>query len=405
MELRLAAEVSEMDLPAGMISWYALNHEMNLKEAGRNVDRFRSLGLEFLPIDSTAGDGSITERMYDARAAALAHLNFFEGDPIICWLDSDLEFSALVPNGRGVKVNQPWPWLHMVWYHWLTSDSIDVVVGDVTGDSPVPASSTVLTNLRDMISNQNGEIVKGIRWEMRDPAYDLSELVRPEVNFPALPLNEWGSGIDKLEALLWKGTLNRPLVATENILSNPHRPWYVRGGVTVVYNRKVMLKGTPRFTCDGIVVRRGDSFWALKSVAIENYRLGQFPFPLLHRRTSFDGAHESLLESFQHRLCSDLIGAASLKGTVAWLDDIEKHELAIHLRIAIQLRTEKSISLLNEALKQVRSSNGALKMNDRNTLVTCIESSLGRIRNLDAVAASMELAEQISHYFEASDDV
>jgi hypothetical protein len=37
--------------------------------------------------------------------------------------------------------------------------------------------------------------------------------------------------------------------------------------------------------------------------------------------------------------------------------------------------------------------------------VTCIESSLGRIRNLDAVAASMELAEQISHYFEASDDV
>lgn len=393
-ELYHAADVSGTNLPDGLLSWHALNHELSSCSLSRIKERMARAGAQFVGIgDAHAGDDA-TSRMYDARSAAQSYVDNLPGDPIICWLDSDLEFSALVQDGDLLTIKQPWPWVHMVWYQSQYGEPVDVAVGDVTGDPPIPSSSTLLTNLMDLA--QKGEETNGSRWSIRDPAYDLSEIDRPKVRFPSIG-TQWTADPHITQALLWRGTLNRPLVASPTILSRPHRPWFVRGGVTVVFNRAVMQTPTPRFVFAGRKIRRGDSFWLVRNLKKHGFTAGHFPFPLLHRRTHSDTAAEEMATSFRSRFFADLFGAAALKGAVV-SNTQHGDSLHHHVQSALRTRASRSANVLNQSLRTLAQLNGTLNESEAEQIHRTLTETLSELASLDLHRAAEELSEQIEQY-------
>lgn len=398
-ELNMALETSNIHLLQGMFSWHAMNHELDPTTIYHIAQRLRKVGANFNAIgDEHVGDDQ-TSKMYDARANVQSYAKALEGDPIICWLDSDLEFSALVQDGNRLSVKQPWPWIHMVWHYALNNKYVDFAVGDVTGDPPIPSSSTILTNLRDLA--QIGELSNGERWSIRDPAYDLSEQDRPRGRFPPID-QDWGGG-DLANLMLWKGTLNRPIVASATVLNKPHRPWYVRGGITVVFNRSVLNESTPRFICSGQSIRRGDSFWLIRILMGKGFTAGHFPFPMLHRRSSTVRDSSELVQSFQSRFFADLFGTAALKGTV---QSLEKGGDYLHdcIEKALQSRTSRSVNVLSEALETLSLVNGELSESDFTLINEALTNTIAKLKSVDIEGAALELHEQIHQFLEVKSD-
>ena len=399
LELKMATEISGVKLAPGLLSWYAMNHELEPSTISHIAQRLRELGASFNAI----GDGHVgndqTSKMYDARANVQSYAKTLKDDPIICWLDSDLEFSALVQDGNRLSVKQPWPWIHMVWHYALNNKDVDFAVGDVTGDPPIPPSSTILTNLRDLA--QIGELSNGGRWSIRDPSYDLSEQDRPRVRFPPID-QDWGGG-DLANLMLWKGTLNRPLVASATVLNKPHRPWYVRGGITVVFNRSVLNESTPRFICSGQSIRRGDSFWLIRMLMVKGFTAGHFPFPMLHRRSSTVRDSSELMQSFQSRFFADLFGAAALKGTVQSFD---KRADNLHdcIEKALQSRASRSVNVLSEALETLPLVNGVLSEADFTLINEALTNTIAKLKSVEIEGIALELHEQIHQFLEVEND-
>ena len=398
-ELEMALQSSNIPLPQGMLSWHAMNHELDSSTITHIAQRLRALGAGFNAIgDEHVGDDQ-TSKMYDARENVQSYAKAIKDDPIICWLDSDLEFSALVQDGNRLSVKQPWPWIHMVWYYSLNNEDVDFAIGDVTGDPPIPSSSTILTNLRDLA--QIGELSNGGRWSIRDPAYDLSEQDRPGGRFPPID-QEWGGG-GLASLILWNGTLNRPLVASATVLNKPHRPWYVRGGITVVFNRSVLKESTPRFICTGQSIRRGDSFWLIRIMMEKGFTAGHFPFPMLHRRSSTVRASSELVQSFETRFFADLFGAAALKGTV---QSLERGNDYLHdcIEKALKSRASRSVNVLSEALETLSLVNEELSELDFALINKALTNTITKLKSVDLAGAALELYEQINQFLEAGND-
>ena len=400
LELTKAVKFTGVKLPSGLLTWHALNHGLDSDALAIIIRNLRAVGAELIPTGNVHLGLDKTSRMIDAREAVQSHIDSIDDNPIICWLDSDLEFSALVTDGDELQVRQPWPWIHMVWHQWLTQDEVDIMVGDVTGDSPIPSSSTIRTNLSDLAPIH--EETNGARWSIRDPAYDLSEISRPDVRFPSIG-SQWSAGFDMLQLLLWKGTLNRPLVASKEILLEPHRPWFVRGGVTVVFNRSAMNTPTPRFQSNGITVRRGDSFWLVRNLHLHGYKAGHFPFPLLHRRSQTRETEDELICSFRSRFFSDLFGAAALKGTVRSLSQ-DRNTLRVELHFAVHSRTKQSRQMLEEAIATLKIVNGSISASDSLVVERALVETIHKLDRIDLDGVIDDLSTKISHYFEAKTD-
>jgi len=400
LELSRAIELSGIELPEAILSWHAINHNLDLRKSEEVVRRLNSLGASFVPSGHSNSTTPSVSMMIDSRDSVQEYVDSIEHDPIICWLDSDLEFSTLIADGNEVKVRQPWPWVHMVWNEWTIRSDVDILVGDVTGDPPVPASSTILTNLRDLA--QLGRLTDSSRWSIRDPSYDLSEIHSSDACFPAISGN-WLEGSKIIEALLWKGTLNRPLVASSNVLLEPHRPWFVRGGVTVVFNRDVMRTPTPRFVVNGVTARRGDSFWLIRNVILNGFVSGHFSFPLLHRRTHKSEGVEELISSFESRLLSDLLGASALKGTSNTLGN-DNSSLVKEIRSALSIRVMQSRRVLSGAMETMRFVKEEIPNPEFGIILGALSKSLGNLDELDVEDSINIMSTQISDYLEVDEN-
>ena len=394
LELSKAFEISGVKLPQGILSWHALNHNLDLKKIEGLVSKLNSLGADFVTFGNSKSTTTSVSMMFDSRDSVQEYVDSIEDDPIICWLDSDLEFSALIADGNEVKVGQPWPWIHMVWNEWIIQGDADFLIGDVTGDPPVPASSTILSNLRDLAKIDT--MADSSRWSIRDPSYDLSEIDSSDAYFPAITGN-WLDGIQITEALLWKGTLNRPLVASSNVLIETHRPWFVRGGVTVVFNRDVMKTPTPRIVIDGVTARRGDSFWLIRNTVLHRFDSRHFPFPLLHRRTHKNEGFEELISSFESRLLSDLFGASALKGTSNSLGKDDSN-LVNEIGSAVSTRIIKTRRVLLEAMKTLYFVKEEMSNNEFDVILKALRKSLEKLNRLDVENSINTMAIQITHY-------
>jgi hypothetical protein len=226
----------------------------------------------------------------------------------------------------------------------------------------------------------------------------LSEIAKPDVLFPQCK-GIWSSQLDILESILWKGTLNRPLVASQDILSQPHRPWFVRGGLTIVFNREAMSTSTPRFKYMGFTARRGDSYWLVYNIQNMGFNVGNFPFPLLHCRGDLNSNGVELIQSFRSRFFGDFFGAASLKGTISSLND-SMSGLEEHIYSAISARATRSREVFELALSELKVLNGAISSSESALIEQALIETLCELNGMDLKKVGNVLCLQIAEYLE-----
>lgn len=398
LELQMGLEVSKIDLPSGLVTWYALNSERDESSQTNWSTKFSDVGLTLsFSSPSITGD-TATERMYDARKAVQDFSQTLEGDPIICWLDSDLSYNTLVATKDGVAVQCPWPWLHMVWYLEQKYPLADLLVGDYTGDVPLPASSTLYTNLMDYIHSPTNVEPD---WSMRDPAYDLTGESRLECIFPELK-GHWNQDFPIDVKLLWHGTYSRPLVSNHAILSNPHKHRNVRGGNTIIFNLDLMKIPTPRFSFNSLMLRRGDSMWLTKVLSM-GYESKHAPFPLLHFRGDFSGSISELISNFIHRSISDLIGASILKSIIQLQNKVISDYTSLFTDV-FETRISKLRSLMVDCkiiLKSYKSETESIHLRYVLEAITRLIEELEKI-SVEEISSSF-LLQHVVNYMEVEE--
>tara|TARA_B100000683_G_scaffold198744_2_gene191882 strand:- start:1702 stop:3075 length:1374 start_codon:yes stop_codon:yes gene_type:complete len=395
-ELEVAEGLFAIHKANERFQWHAMNHDLSNEQSELLQQKFSKLGAKFITLNDDSEFQNTTAGMYDARKVVQEYVISSDSNPIVCWLDSDLVNSVMVHDENCLKKIQLWPWIHMVWFAWLCRPEIDVWVGDVTGDAPVPASSTIHSNLKDLMNS--GPTAGSERWKLRDPAYDYSEIENANLPFPPI-----GKGLDDsndlTEDLLWKGTVYRPLVANEEILQKPHRPWYVRGGVTILFNLELMKTKTPRFRFKDFQLRRGDSFWIVKNKLIFNIKIGHWKFPLLHNRVELNCSSDELISLFYNRFVGDFLAACCLKSYVdghGW----ERESFREHFRRKLEVRANKVKSDIQGSISLLQSfETGSVKFSEltvQNALVL-IHSFLNTFKIDDVLNC---VSEQLFGYME-----
>lgn len=276
-----------------------------LQENDCHIQRLENSGVKFTfeECNSSSGISELT----NARECAMQFIRNLpkDDDPIILWLDDDLAFDALVIQNSEVRLSRPWSFFHEVWRYHEMYPGVEIGLGDVTGAPPLPASSTLHTNLVDLSASICGAAsrIDIDRWTEMDYYYDLSDHNRN--------LEPWSFPSHNLEPeeMLWNllevGTLARPLVVSNPSLTI-QQGRYVRGGNTIVFNSRWLNEiDHPK------IPRRGDSIWALM-VQNSGGQLGHFPIPLRHiREKKISGWTPGKIKSeWLRRLKVDLIGAS-----------------------------------------------------------------------------------------------
>jgi hypothetical protein len=237
--------------------------------------------------------------------------------PIVLLLDDDLAFDALVSGPTGLELGTPWPWLPALWAYHDAHPDIDVAVGGVSGAPPLPASSTLVTNLFDLDAALHGRPTydAATRWSEVDHYYDLSPVRAVRDPYPLLEPLPNGSAL--LDALMIHGTLARPLVATPTTLAQSRPAPIVRGGNTVVFEPRWLRLPHPQARLGELRLRRADTVWAQAAVSLHDCRLGQLPWPLRHLRDE-RGFTTKAAVRWRERLLADLGGVGLYRGIERW---------------------------------------------------------------------------------------
>lgn len=395
LELEKANEITTSKLPNGLFQWHALNHTLKESKVVEIKNRFKLNRASFISVSEFYHHTNSSEEMYDARDSVRAYVESKSENPIVCWLDSDLIFSTLIPKDGALEIIQTWPWLHMVWHYWRKFPEVDVWVGDVTGDPPIPASSTIYSNLLDLTNTNN--TMGSERWEIRDPAYDFSDL--NEMNKPFPPIeSDWCHLTDINEILLWGGTLFRPLVASKNILIKPHRPWFVRGGVTVLFSKRALNQKTPRFHYGRYALRRGDSFWVVKSKLVHGLVIKHWPFPLLHKRRSTGLNMPDLVQSFHDRYVGDLIAACCLKSLIISMES--EIDFQVQFRDNLIKRGAQAIDLFKQCKDLLTDLDDETFDYDRLYLNSALEYLINTTQQIDYYDVAEHVSQQVIQFME-----
>ena len=69
LELQMGLEVSKIDIPSGLVTWYALNSELDESSQTNWSTKFSDVGLTLSFSSPSITGNTATERMYDARKA------------------------------------------------------------------------------------------------------------------------------------------------------------------------------------------------------------------------------------------------------------------------------------------------------------------------------------------------
>ena len=395
-ELEIAESLFAIHESNKRFQWHAMNHNLSNEQSELLQFKFSKLGARFITLNGELEFQNTTTGMYDARKEVQEYVTSSDSNPIVCWLDSDLVNLVLVHDQNRLKKIQLWPWIHMVWLAWLRQPEIDVWVGDVTGDAPVPASSTIHSNLKDLMNS--GPTAGPERWNLRDPAYDYSEINNPNLPFPPLS-DALEDASDLTEHLLWKGTVYRPLVANKEILENPHRPWFVRGGVTILFNLESMKTKTPRFRFDEFQLRRGDSFWILKNKLKLDIRIEHWRFPLFHNRVKLNCSLDGLINSFCNRFVGDFIAACCLKSyTEGYHTDLVSFQERFSKKL--ELRASKVRSDIQGSMSLFQSLETGSANFSEGTVQNALLSVLSFMNTFNIGDVVKDVSEQLFDYME-----
>ena len=244
----------------------------------------------------------------------------------ICWiLDDDSRLDNRTEHGDGPPFTSLLASLSK-----MRALGVDVVLGSVTGDPPIPPGSTVRTQLVDLYHNLTwlagldaGAALpdrradnRAARGAARDYYYDLSRrdthhLEWPFWLTPAQPGEQIGCAfarmVESLPRILAGQGVFRPLLLDlpfDSIASM--RPSVQRGTNTFVFDCAAFTDFpnlAPRFAGD--VLRRSDMIWALLNRYAGGRRLVSATLPVRHDRSD-----EPPLENDLGRLVPDIRGYA-----------------------------------------------------------------------------------------------
>lgn len=305
--------------------------------------------------------------------------------PIVLVLDDDLGFDALLSGASGMCAGAPWPWFHAVWAFHEAHPDVDVGLGDVTGAPPVPASSTLATNLRDLEHAVLGLPGRGdaARWSELDYYYDLAESpVDPRAH--TAPPGWHADDARLLDALMVHGMLFRSVVATPTTVARERRDRVVRGGNTIMFHPRWLERSHPLPRLGALRLRRGDTIWVQAAISLHHCRVRHFPFPLHHFR---DGASWSSSgpRAWQERLIGDLGGAGVYRGLERW----RRRRRWIRVDQVVDAGSEVREEILRRRARVARALERAVAVSRRNVSRVPVLEEVAAVagEGLDAIGA------------------
>lgn len=345
--------------------------------AGQGVEVVRRPALA--TAESSIADG----RRALIHAAANLEL---DDDPIVLLLDDDLAFDALYSGPEGVELGAPWAWLPAVWAFHARHPDCDVALGGVTGAPPLPASSTLATNLFDLEAALRGwpTSTSAERWSEVDHYYDLSPVRTVSVAYSMLGPEPRGPAL--LDALMIHGTVARPLVATPTTLARARPATIVRGGNTIVFDRKWLTLPHPQAQLGGLRLRRADTIWTQAATSLYGCEVGQFSLPLRHLRAE-TGWTERSASRWRERLLADLGGVGLYRGLERWrtrsawqrIDELV--HAANDIVDCVAARRAQVVQVLGEARRRCAAMLGARP--ELETVGDAIDGGLAAIVDLE----------------------
>jgi hypothetical protein len=332
------------------------------------IKRLQKSGVEFRFEEYNSS--SDISKLNNARECALNFIRYLskEDNPIILWLDDDLAFDTLTVSRNQVHLSHPWSYFHEVWYYHENLPEIDIGLGDVTGAPPLPASSTLLTNLIDLEAHFCNIPTRddNERWDEVDYYYDLSDEPKGSTKPWPISQRETRNTEDILWSLIEVGSLARPLVANSSTLAIK-KERYIRGGNTIIFNSHWLdVVDNPK------IPRRGDTIWALK-VRKGGGSLGHFPIPLRHIRDPMTEGWtpQGAKSNWLRRLKVDIIGASFQRWYANPMSTLSPEEI-----------------LVNRCKKQLQIFESAIG------LTTRIPEDIGNVMN-DFIASGKKLVAEL----------
>lgn len=320
------------------------------------ADALASAGLEV--VRRAATDGA-ADSIAAGRRASLAMLDQLDCSdmPIVALLDDDLAFDALLSGPTGVERCAAWPWLPALWHFHAAHPDLDVALGGVTGAPPLPASSTLATNLHDLDAALHGHPTydAAARWSEDDYYYDLSPVRSVDRPYPLVEALPDAGGL--VDALMIHGTLARPLVATPTTLARARPAPIVRGGNTLVFNPAMLRLPHPEPRLARLRLRRADTLWTQAAVSLHGCRLGQLPWPLRHVRDA-RGFDAQTRRWWCERLLADLAGVGLYRGVerlrarATWHRADALRSARADVLATMAERREQVVVALDEALRR-----------------------------------------------------
>jgi len=280
-------------------------------------------------------------------------------NPIIWFLDDDLQFRQLgINKSEMLELNHHQNLFEEAWSYHERHPNTAASLGGVTGCPPLPASSSLLCNIRDLLASLNGELEiedDSNRWDIPDHYYDLSEHAgRKNTVFPN---SNWGKQIDFKDSILCHGMLFRPIVLTSLAASMPESERLVRGGNSIIYDLSTFVSNPyPTLELRGIRTRRGDSVWSCLNTFLDGNQILSHNMKLHHGRSSISW-NEDEKERFINRMLADLYGASFYR-TIAVMyaeGQFEDCSDLLHLASVLYLTIKHRAQRHSETLKKAKT--------------------------------------------------
>jgi glycosyltransferase involved in cell wall biosynthesis len=231
-------------------------------------------------------------------------------NPVYWIIDDDIDFKAISIDETRFQLFD------------LINENInrtDAIIGGISNDPPIPALSTIRTQLVDFFHSYETPVNEGCFSINQKPDYyyDLSDLHSDHLETP-IPKSE----IDERDLhLIFSGkAVSRPALQRE--LKSEHKTITRRGANTIVLNREVLrLYPVINLEVNHKFARRGDLTWALFNQVLSNKKFIEHTFCINHNRpiSKFD------LEKELDKSAYDIIGYAFNKSVFKVIEDIKKN--------------------------------------------------------------------------------
>lgn len=335
----LCADLVEQSREAAVSLRFAIvENSVSAAERADNATALGSIATAGVPVhldDKEPGGGSISRSRRRQREQLRALLMTFPEPTVIWMLDDDNRLLHAVASRDGLKMTPLHNAVGFLMGLAQLHPSVDLLVGEVCGDPPIPAMATLASRYGDLLrlAQALSRMAPEVPWLVGDAA--LTALERPDHYYDfadtsatadseaawlprsagATALDVWREACDEAGDLPWGIGFTRPIPAQPKRFDRL-TPGNCRGGNAVFFNAETCLAHRyPSLHLAGIQTRRSDMIGSALLARRRPDRVMQSGFSVLHQRPRRNAALPDRA-SLERLLLSDTFGSA-LARTVA----------------------------------------------------------------------------------------